>query len=88
MSSWGAGNLEEERREEDSSRELALLVSGCGPWGPQGVFPGGPFAAGAEEPFPADWSFSDAHPLVAIETRGSFRHAVTIRASRPTESST
>ena len=58
---------------------LALLVSGCGPWGPQGVFPGGPFADGAGEPFPADWSFSDAHPLVAIETRGALlRHAVTI----------
>jgi len=58
---------------------LALLASGCGPWGPQGVFAGGPFAGVDEQAFPKDWSFSDAHPLIAIETRGAlFRHSVTI----------
>ncbi|MGH7289395.1 MAG: hypothetical protein ACREI8_15400 [Myxococcota bacterium] len=58
---------------------LLALASGCGPWGPQGVFAGGPFADETEEAFPANWSFSDAHPLVAIETSGAlFRHAVTI----------
>jgi hypothetical protein len=40
---------------------LVTLAAGCGPWGP----------------FPADWSFSDAHPLIAIETHGPLiRHAV------------
>ena len=58
---------------------LVALLSGCGPWGPQGIFAGGPFAGGGEQPFPADWSFSDAHPLIAIETGGAlFRHSVTI----------
>ena len=57
----------------------ALLAIGCGPWGPQGILAGGPFAGSADEPFPGDWSFSDAHPLIAIETRGAlFRHSVTI----------
>jgi hypothetical protein len=56
----------------------AGLASGCGPWGPQGVVAGGPFL-GATESFPSDWSFSDAHPLVGIETRGAWwRHSVTI----------
>ena len=55
------------------------LASGCGPWGPQGIFAGGPFVGGTERPFPADWSFSEAHPLIALETRGAlFRHTVTI----------
>ena len=58
---------------------LAALASGCGPWGAQGIFAGGPFWGGSEKPFPADWSFSDAHPLIAIETRGAWvRHSVTI----------
>jgi hypothetical protein len=61
---------------------LALLVwlaLGCGPWGPQGVFAGGPFLGATNASFPSDWSFSDAHPLVSIETRGAlFRHSVTI----------
>ncbi len=52
---------------------------GCGPWGPRGILPGGPFVGSARtDPVP-DWSFSDEHPLIAIETRGSlFRHSVTI----------
>jgi hypothetical protein len=56
-----------------------LLLSACGPWGPQGIFAGGPFAGAAVAPWPGDWSFTDAHPLVAIETRGPLvRHSVTI----------
>lgn len=55
-----------------------LALCACGPWGPKGVFPGGPLR-GAAEPTPADWSFTEAHPLIAIETRGRwFRHSVTI----------
>jgi hypothetical protein len=65
-------------------RVLGAIVVGlasfaCGPWGPQGIFAGGRFAAGSAVAFPADWSFTDAHPLAAIETRGPyFRHSVTI----------
>jgi hypothetical protein len=56
----------------------ALVSAGCGPWGPQGIFAGGPLA-GDVAPTPGDWSFTDAHPLIAIETRGAwFRHSVTI----------
>jgi hypothetical protein len=56
-----------------------LLLAGCGPWGPQGLFAGGPYLGADVRPFPADWSFSDAHMLAGIETRGeSFRHSVTI----------
>ncbi len=58
---------------------FAALAIGCGPWGPQGIFAGGPFLSAASASSPADWSFSDAHPLAAIETRGAwFRHSVTI----------
>jgi hypothetical protein len=58
---------------------LLALASGCGPWGPQGVLAGGPYLGASEAAFPEDWSFSDAHPLIGIETRGTlFRHAVTI----------
>src|SRR5262245_64419229 len=58
---------------------LALLALGCGPWGPQGVVAGGPFLGTVHADFPADWSFSDAHPLIAIETHGAWlRHSVTI----------
>lgn len=61
---------------------LAALLAGplaCGPWGPLGVVPGGPLA-GEEEPGPvSDWSFSDDHALVAVETRGGWlRHSVTV----------
>ena len=74
------------RRDECSSARAlaaALLVAGflagCGPWGPQGIFAGGPYLGRSPSPFPADWSFSDAEMLVGIETRGArFRHAVTI----------
>jgi hypothetical protein len=56
----------------------SLILTGCGPWGPLGILAGGPFL-GRAEPAPADWSFSDAFPLVAVETRGPwYRHTVTI----------
>jgi hypothetical protein len=58
---------------------LVALALGCGPWGPQGILAGGPFLGSASASFPSDWSFSDAYPLVGIETRGElFRHSVTI----------
>jgi hypothetical protein len=58
---------------------VLALASGCGPWGPQGIVAGGPFLGATSAEFPADWSFTDAHPLVAIETRGAWlRHSVTI----------
>jgi len=57
---------------------VAVSLAACGPWGPKGIIAGGPLL-GATEPTPDDWSFTDAHPLVAIETRGRFfRHSVTI----------
>ena len=57
---------------------ILLALAGCGPWGPQGIVAGGPLW-GTAEPTPQDWSFTDAHPLIAIETRGRFfRHSVTI----------
>jgi hypothetical protein len=55
-----------------------LPLPACGPWGPQGILPGGPLL-GSASPFPADGSSTDEHMLVAIETRGAgFRHSVTI----------
>ena len=56
-----------------------LTALGCGPWGPMGVVPGGPLL-GSEATEPVrDWSFSDAYPLIAVETRGRFfRHSVTV----------
>lgn len=55
-----------------------LLLSGCGPWGPLGVVPGGPLCCGTESEPVRDWSFSDAYPLIAIETRsGWLRHSIT-----------
>jgi hypothetical protein len=44
-----------------------------------GVVPGGPLLGSeASEPV-RDWSFSDAYPLIAVETRGRFfRHSVTV----------
>ena len=66
-------------------RRLAPLVAAllgltaCGPWGPQGIFAGGPFLGAAAAAWPGDWSFTDAHPLVAIETRDPLaRYSVTI----------
>jgi hypothetical protein len=57
---------------------LALALPACGPLGPQGVIPGGPFL-GEVAPTPTDWSFTDDDMLIAIETRGRFfRHSVTI----------
>jgi hypothetical protein len=57
---------------------LATLLCACGPWGPQGIFAGGPYL-GAAEPLPADASFADPEPLIGIETRsGWLRHSVTI----------
>jgi len=56
----------------------AVLLSGCGPWGPLGILAGGPFL-GSARPAPDDWSFTDAYPLIAVETRGPwYRHTVTI----------
>ncbi len=57
----------------------ALFGLGCGPQGPMGVLPGGPLS-GTEVAGPvADWSFTDAHPLIAIETRGRWiDHSVTV----------
>ena len=55
-----------------------ILLSGCGPGGPLGVLAGGPFV-GSAGPAPEDWSFTDAYPLIAVETRGEwYRHTVTI----------
>lgn len=55
-----------------------LLAAGCGPWGPLGVVPGGPLCCGEVKEPVRDWSFSDAHPLIAVETRGRFfRHSIT-----------
>ena len=58
---------------------LAMMsIAACGPWGPRGVFPGGPFL-GVARPLPADASFTDKHMLIGIETRrGWLRHSVTI----------
>lgn len=56
----------------------ALAIS-CGPWGPQGILAGGPFLGSASEDAVDDWSFTDAEPLIGIETRGRLlRHTVTI----------
>jgi len=60
---------------------VATLVaaSGCGPWGPLGVFPGGPLAGETVSGAVEDWSFTDEHLIVSIETRGRlFRHSVTV----------
>ncbi|MGI9589911.1 MAG: nitroreductase/quinone reductase family protein [Myxococcota bacterium] len=59
---------------------LATVASlSCGPWGPQGILAGGPFLGSPSEQAIEDWSFTDAEPLIAIETRGRlFRHTVTI----------
>jgi hypothetical protein len=58
---------------------LSLGVAGCGPWGPQGILAGGPFLGVAETGAVTDWSFSDAHPTIAVETRdGWLRHSVTV----------
>jgi hypothetical protein len=59
---------------------LVAVASGCGPWEPQGIFAGGPFAGRTVQPFPADGSFRDAHPLIAIETRAFLRKYVGIEA--------
>lgn len=56
----------------------AAALAGCGPWGPQGIFAGGPLAGEVAAPV-GDWSFSDDHLTVAVETRGRwFRHSVTV----------
>jgi hypothetical protein len=57
----------------------AAVLAGCGPWGPHGLFAGGPFLGTTEAQFPEDWSFTDDQMLIAIETRGRWlRHSVTI----------
>jgi hypothetical protein len=56
-----------------------LLATGCGPWGPLGVIPGGPLAGEVVEEPVDDWSFTDAHRTVAIETQGEWiDHSVTV----------
>jgi hypothetical protein len=59
---------------------LAVLVgSACGPWGPQGMLAGGPYLGSASTDHVDDWSFTDDHMLIGIETRdGWLRHSVTI----------
>lgn len=58
---------------------LVALLSGCGPWGPAGILAGGPYLGSATREAVADWSFTDSHLLVGIETRGPLlRHSVTI----------
>ena len=56
-----------------------ILLAGCGPWGPLGAIPGGPLAGDlVEEPVP-DWSFTNQHLTIAIETRGPLLdHSVTV----------
>jgi len=55
------------------------LATACGPWGPQGMLPGGPYLGGAEASRVDDWSFTDDQMLIGIETRdGWLRHSVTI----------
>jgi hypothetical protein len=57
----------------------ALLLTACGPWGPQGMFAGGPYLGRASAERVDDWSFTDQHMLIGIETRdGWLRHSVTI----------
>jgi len=56
-----------------------LLCTACGPWGPKGILPGGSFLGGVSDDRVSDWSFTDQHMLVGVETRGPwFRHSVTI----------
>ena len=48
---------------------LALLFTiACGPIGP---VPGGRLSGEVEQTVPADWSFTDAHDTVQLETGGS-----------------
>ncbi len=52
----------------------ALLLTACGPLGP---IPGGRLH-GEVVPGPVeDWSFSDAHQTIQVETRPGFPHSVT-----------
>ena len=58
---------------------LAVLLAGCGPWGPRGILAGGSYLGSAVRERVSDWSFTDKEYLVGIETRGRFfRHSVTI----------
>jgi hypothetical protein len=44
-----------------------------------GLVPGGPLVGSRVQEPVRDWSFSDAYPLIAVETRGRFfRHSVTV----------
>lgn len=53
---------------------VALLVAGCGPIGP---FPGGRLRGEVVVDPVTDWSFTDEHTTIAVETRPSFPHSVT-----------
>lgn len=57
---------------------LLAVGSACGPWGPQGIFAGGPLAG--EEAGPVDASACTRETLtVAVETRrGWMHHAITV----------
>ena len=47
---------------------------GCGPLGP---FPGGPLRGEVVVEPVSDWSFSDEHQLMQVETRRGFPHSIT-----------
>jgi hypothetical protein len=53
---------------------LALLIAGCGPIGP---FPGGRLRGELVVEPVTDWSFTDEHMTIAVETRPGFPHSVT-----------
>ncbi len=53
---------------------LALLALGCGPWG---RIPGGRLFGEVITGPVDDWSFSDSHNTIALETRPGFPHSVT-----------
>ena len=58
---------------------LLPMLTACGPWGPQGILAGGPLLGTAVKRPVEDWSFSDDHSIIAIESRGRwFRHSVTV----------
>ncbi|HUG38301.1 MAG TPA: hypothetical protein VML54_15190 [Candidatus Limnocylindrales bacterium] len=57
---------------------VAFAASGCGPWGPLGIFPGGPLVGSAPEQSAAEACGEDTL-LAALETRsGWLRHSVTV----------
>ncbi len=53
---------------------VGALLLACGPIGP---VPGGPLRGEVVSGPVEDWSFSDEHTLIAVETRPGFPHSVT-----------